>query len=388
MTFFFPRKRLTKLLVISTLLSLLLIGFIKIKEAPNNEPEYVHISSREWEILEEWSVPPALAANRYTCRNILRRAERNLTIDFITLGIGGLVFLVDKLHSAYDYQIELKQNLTQLKDLFSSVDLVHTIASIEGAGSLESNVVHSYLNKNLFELLRANGIQSVSLSAPEIMSQSLQPLIPGVISEAESAGIQLTGIVPVESVVPGTKEQAQPLKMINTQQGIKVGILAYCTLQKCESNANERAHQPAVFSKIVPYDIQMIRAKGARLVVVSMNWGEPGDSSASQHSEVVSQQLAMSGADVVVGQHAWGKLGHAMYGNTLVILSGGTMLGRGRGEFLFYRIRYGRMGDMKSEYKIVDRREHSAKGEWIEVCNGEDTFCTDCVDMNTHTTSL
>ena len=386
MPFFFSRKRLTKVLVTSTLLSVLIIGFIKIKEAPNNDPEYVHTNSREWDILEEWSVPSALAANRFTCRNILRGIDRNLTVDYITLGIGGLVFLVDSLDSAYEYQLELTHNLTQLKDLFANVDLVHTISSLEGVASLQRNVINSFLNKNIFELLRRHGIQSVSLSAPEVMSESLQTLIPSVISEAESSGVQLTGIVPLGSVVQGTKEQAQPLKMINTKRGIKLGILAYCTIQKCESNANEQTHQPALFSKIVPYDIQMLRAKGARLVVVSVNWGEPGDSSASQYSEVVSRLLAMSGADIVVGQHEGGKLGHALYGKTLVIFSGGTMLGRkskGR-EFLFYRIRFGRMGDMRSEYKIIDKRVHNAMSEWIEVCSGEDSFCIDCVDLNIH----
>ena len=394
MTYFFPRRRLTKPFVTSILLFVLLIGIIKIRDEPTLMPEFIPTNSLEGIILGEWSVPPALAANKYTCRNILKRTERNLTVDYITIGIGGLVFLVDRRYSAHDYQLELTHNLTRLKNLLTEVDLVHIISSIEGAGNLENNFTKDLLNENLFYLLRAHGIQSVSLSDPELMSKSLQPFIPGMISQAESSGVQVTGIVPADSVVHGTREQAQPLKMLNTKQGIKVGILAYCTLPECESKETEQTHQPALFTRIVPYDIQMIRAKGARLVVVSVNWGQPGESSASQYSEVVSQQLAMSGADIVLGQNAWGKLSHALYGRTLIIFSGGTMLGgdwryvhlEGRGdEFLFYRIRFGRMGEMRSEYKIVDRRVHNSLSEWIEVCSGEDTFCTDCVDLNIDT---
>ena len=54
-------------------------------------------------------------------------------------------------------------------------------------------------------------------------------------------------------------------------------------------------------------------------------------------------------------------------------------------DFLFYKIYFGRMGEMRSEYKIVDRRVHNSLSEWIEVCSGEDTFCTDCVVLNIDT---
>ena len=389
MPFYFPRRRATNLLVTTTITLVCLFGFFNTKGYPRNKPHYEHRRIQhletEWKV-DELNISPELDANRHTCRTLLSRSVRNITVDYITLGIGALVSLIDKSSDPSSYSQEFASNLTLLKDIFTANDLVHIMANVEGADGMEEGVVRSFLSPKQFQLLRRSGISSMSLSAPELLHESLHSLIPGIIQEIESAGIQLTGIVPVESVVPGTREQAQPLKILTTNSGIKVGVLAYCTLKECESTGNHMTHQPAVFSKIVPYDIQMMRAKGARLVVVSMNWGEVTDTSATQHSQVLSRQLAMAGADVVMGQHPLGRLGHAVYASTLVIFASGTMLGSDvtKDEFLFYRIRYGRLGDMISEYIVLDRRSYGREGEWVEVCSDGDMYCIECLDLIVH----
>ncbi|KAI6658994.1 Capsular biosynthesis protein [Oopsacas minuta] len=368
---------------------ILVIVFIHFRKLPEIELQQKHIEEHnEWDLPDNWSIPPALRANRYTCNNLLRlrQGNRNITVDYLTLGIGALIFLIDRSSSSNEYKLELARNLTLLKDILTPNDLVHVVGNIEEVDKLNGSDIRLFLSKNQFEMLRGFGISSISLSAPEILHRSLQPLIPEITREAESAGIQLTGIVPVENVVLHTKEQAQPLRMLTTQQGIKVGVLAYCALKECEIMTTDLTHQPAVFSNIVLYDIQMIRTKGARLVVVSMNWGVSTD---SRYNDVLSRKLAMAGADVVVGQHPWGKLGHGLYATTLVIFASGTMLGNQDyvdyiREFLFYRIRYGRLGDMKSEYKVIDRSTYTAKSGWIEVCSDGDIYCIECLDMRIH----
>ena len=385
MPFYFPRRRATNLLVTTIITFVCLFGFFNIKGFPGNKPQYqqrhIQNSEKEWKV-DQLNISPELDANRHTCGTLLSRGVRNITVDYITLGIGALVNLIDK----SSYTQEFTHNLTLLKDIFTGNDLVHVMASVAGADGMEEGEVRSFLNTEHFQLLRGSGITSVSLSAPELLHASLQPLIPGIVQAFESADIQLTGIIPVESVVPGTREQAQPLKILTTNSGIKVGILAYCTLKECESTGDHFTHQPVVFSKIVPYDIQMMRAKGARLVVVSMNWGELTHTSATQHSQVLSRQLVMAGADVVVGQHPLGRLGHAVYANTLIIFASGTMLGSDvtKYDFLFYRIRYGRLGGMLSEYRVIDRRSYGRESEWVEVCSDRDMYCIECLDLIVH----
>lgn len=389
MPVYFPRRRATNLLVTTTITLVCLFGFFNTKGFPGNKPKFeqkhIQNSEKEWKI-DQWSIPAELDANRHTCESLLTRGVRNITVDYITLGIGAVIPLIDTSSNPSSYSQELARNLTLLKDIFTANDLVHVIASVEGGNGMEEDFVRYFLNTKHFQLLRESGISSISLSAPELLHGPLQSMIPGIAQEIESSGIQLTGIIPVESVVPGTREQAQPLKILTTNSGIKVGILAYCSLKECESTGNLLTHQPAVFSKIVPYDIQMMRTKGARLVVVSMNWGELTDTPATQHSQVLSRQLAMAGADVVVGQHPLGRLGHAVYASTLIIFASGTMLGSDvtKDDFLFYRIRYGRLGDMKSEYRVINRRFYERDSEWVEVCSSGDMHCIECLDLITH----
>ena len=386
----FLRKKVCKLLLLTGSALLVVIGYINLNRTHLRHSITQHVDVDEWNVLEGWT--PELDGSKSSCKDILKRMERNLTGDYFTLGLAAIIKLVDFNSSVSEYHSEMRNNLTALKDLFQSCDVVHALSSIDGADRMDLDRFTSFLSASEFDTMREVGVSSLSLAAPELKSEGIRSVIPQIMLAARTSGIHLTGVVSQEGALAKTREQAQHIKVLDISQGKRVGVISYCVASECEEKTKHPTYRPAFYAPVSPYDIQLLRVKGAGLVIVSVNWGLSSHDSFKQYKEVVNHQLARSGANIIVGQHPMGKHSHSLYGNSLAINSAGVMFGRNSGakstrypdtegtdSFLFYRIHYGRLGGMKFEYMLLDKKNLRNRMQWVEVCSNQDVYCIECV---------
>ena len=107
-----------------------------------------------------------------------------------------------------------------------------------------------------------------------------------------------------------TVDAAQPTRRIMTLGGVRVALLHYTDglstkgAKAMKSDGNTFAvAQVSVENGAagILEDIAAVRASGAQVVIVSLNWGAEGKTSPTKKQTAFAQQLADAGADVIVG---------------------------------------------------------------------------------------
>lgn len=184
-----------------------------------------------------------------------------------------------------------------VQELLSGADL--TMATMETAiagkelGYADYNAPSQYL-----DALQQVGIDVLSLATERSLEYGVEGL-QHTILQAEGKGFLLAGVQhePNGPVPPKTFQ-------IN---GIQVAVLGYTfALSRGSQLSTEVADRSMVSvteMETATAQIAAARKEGAHLIIVMMHWGEKNDIKPSPHQKAQAEQLALAGADVVLGAH-------------------------------------------------------------------------------------
>ena len=172
-----------------------------------------------------------------------------------------------------------------VKEILEADDL--TVVNFEGtlttAGKNQDRLDHNYLFRAKPEyaaMLPDNGVDAVSLQNNHVDDCGAD----GLAETKES----LTSV--------GIPYASEDEPAIMTVRGVKIGLLAYCTV----SDDNE---YPRLFEK-VPQDIAALREQGCEIVVVNCHWGQELDYAPNDNQQKLGKLCIDSGADLVIGHHS------------------------------------------------------------------------------------
>lgn len=345
--------------------------------------------------------------SKLICSHILKRANRNIQLNFdiaapdvSILGIGGTILLTNRLLQKVEYRQLLYKTLENLI-LDNSYEILHLTGELEELERLE------YEGSQFFNKLRE--LKTVSMSITNLESKSISSLsIRSLLSDANDAGIKVSGVVSSRSPL---YQVHQKMHIIETPQGIKIGYLAYCALRTCPSSIQSSSeYRPAIFSKESVFEIQQLKANGAKIIVVSISWSNDKYSTLpAQYAKVITHQLAISGVSIVVGYHPRIRQGHGYYKSTFVIYSAGFIFSADdslndtqvfrqmslvgfdgemeKDVFNLYQVRVSLKGDFTVRYRTVDKRTGTDRYvndktmKWIPACSDGDIYCVECIDL-------
>lgn len=234
--------------------------------------------------------------------------------------------------SAYDEAGDsyvFRDIFTPVQELLSDADLtlatLETTVSGKEAGYGDYNAPSAYL-----DALQQAGVDVLSLATERALEYGVEGL-QHTILQAEGKGFLLAG-------VQNTPEGQVPPKTFQVS-GIQVAVLGNSFALSRQSQrltaVEDRAMVAVTDMDVIAAQIAAARKDGAHLVIVMMHWGERNSIKPTAEQKAQAQQLALAGADVVLGTHPGVLQPIEMLprddgGETLVAYSLGTFLGDDR----------------------------------------------------------
>lgn len=234
--------------------------------------------------------------------------------------------------STYDEAAEsyaFRDIFAPVQSRLSEADLtlatLETTISGKEAGYGDYNAPSQYL-----DALQQVGVDVLSLATERALEYGAEGL-QHTILQAEGRGLLLAGVqhTPNGPVAPRTFQVS----------GIQVAVLGYTfalSRQSQQLTAQEdRAMVAVTDMETVTAQIAAARKDGAHLIIVMMHWGEKNNVKLTPDQKAQAQQLALAGADVVLGAHPGllqpiEMLPRDDGGQTLVAYSLGSFLGDDR----------------------------------------------------------
>ena len=220
-----------------------------------------------------------------------------------TIVLGGSVNMSSTLRRAGYFSETEKYDFTDIFSLLMS-DLQgdYTMVSLEH--TIDANTKLSDVNtvEDVLPMLSRAGVKGVALAFKHIYDSGFSGLT-ATVEAVQGRGMQALGAYT-------TADAAQPTRRIMTLGGVRVALLHYTDglstkgAKAMKSDGNTFAvAQVSVESGAagILEDIAAVRASGAQVVIVSLNWGAEGKTSPTRKQTAFAQQLADAGADVIVG---------------------------------------------------------------------------------------
>ncbi len=146
-------------------------------------------------------------------------------------------------------------------------------------------------------ILAPNGVECVSLENNHVLDMGEDGLV-----ETKKALLDADVSYYTES---------EPL--VFTLKGVKMGMLAYQTFDQYDR----------LFTK-VPEDIQVLKAQGCEVVVVSFHWGAEKDYYPNDNQQKMAKIAVDAGADLVVGHHSHRMNPIELYNGKYIVYSLGN----------------------------------------------------------------
>lgn len=171
--------------------------------------------------------------------------------------------------------------------------------------TLESTVMDSQKVSNnnaplqLLPAMRDAGIQLVCLGYPGILAGGIEGL-----KETQNA-IRAAGMTPY-----GVYESQAARQALNSTMAgeVKVALLSYqdrtTSASRNATTEDERAFALAPLdADVIAADIAAARQAGAQVVLVSLCWGDQGDTTVNDDQVAFAQTIADAGADIILGTY-------------------------------------------------------------------------------------
>ena len=184
-----------------------------------------------------------------------------------------------------------------LGDTLAGADLA--IATLETAAAGEDRGFDNYNTApEILDGLRACGVDLLSLATEHVLDMGYEGL-DLTVSELTARGLNYAGVYP-----DGADRGRATMLSIS---GVKVAVLAY-TYGLSDEGANKtdgdsRRAIAMLSTADMVRDITQARVDGANLVVVLPHWGTKNKTETADTLRRMARQLALAGADVILGTH-------------------------------------------------------------------------------------
>lgn len=147
------------------------------------------------------------------------------------------------------------------------------------------------------DAFRSAGIDTVCLGFPRAYDKG-----------SDGLGATITALMEYGLDVRGawTNEPTDPSEYMTKVGNVKVAILQYTSAlsdsgKKAIKKSNESWALPDADPERIADDIRSVKAAGADIVAVCLNWGEAGNKTPGKKQKALAQTIAESGADLIIG---------------------------------------------------------------------------------------
>ena len=214
-----------------------------------------------------------------------------------TLTLGGSICMDDAVRKSCYYSESQKYDFTELLSLIKGEmqsDLV--MLSLENLIVPTGKVSSLIAPEAAMSMLASAGVDMVALGFPQVYDQGADGLA-STVQSARNAGLTTLGAYT-------SQEDADNLRMVMLNN-VQVAFLHYVQAlsskgAKAIKTADAAYAAPVAEQARIQADIAAVRAAGAQVVIVSVNWSGT-KSTPTQTQTTLAQQIADAGADVIVG---------------------------------------------------------------------------------------
>lgn len=147
------------------------------------------------------------------------------------------------------------------------------------------------------DAFRSAGIDTVCLGFPRAYDKG-----------SDGLGATITALMEYGLDVRGawTNEPTDPSEYMTKVGNVKVAILQYTSAlsdsgKKAIKKSNESWALPDADPERIADDIRSVKAAGADIVAVCLNWGEAGNKTPGKKQKALAQTIAENGADLIIG---------------------------------------------------------------------------------------
>lgn len=183
--------------------------------------------------------------------------------------------------------------------LVSAMQSDMTLVTLESTVMDSQKVSNNNAPLQLLPAMRDAGIQLVCLGYPGILAGGIEGL-----KETQNV-IRAAGMTPY-----GVYESQAARQALNSTMAgeVKVALLSYqdrtTSASRNATTEDERAFALAPLdADVIAADIAAARQAGAQVVLVSLCWGDQGDTTVNDDQVAFAQTIADAGADIILGTY-------------------------------------------------------------------------------------
>lgn len=221
----------------------------------------------------------------------------------ITMTFSGSIIVDTDLRQANYYSESKKYDFTELlalvkDDISADFSMVMLENTMDGASKLSDNNTTA----DVLPMLTGANVGAVALGYRQAYDLGFSGLN-ATVSAAQQQGLMTLGAYADEA----SADVSQRLMTLN---GIKVAVLHYTDVlsDKGAKTMKKDGNSFAVAldavndgADAILTDISAVRAQGAQVVIVSLNWGSTGKTAPTSKQTAFAQQLANAGVDAIIG---------------------------------------------------------------------------------------
>ncbi len=216
----------------------------------------------------------------------------------VRLTIGGSVNIDDDLRKSAYYSDSGKYDFTDiLAPLLNEFSGDLTLLTLENVTDAESKTSSLNAPECVMDMLESAGVDMLALGFPKAYDKG-QDALNATIRAAKSHGMTVIG-----AFTSRDDAAQQRMQRVNN---VDVAFLHY-TQSISKNGASAIRKDGAVYAlptadpAAIAADIAALRANGADVVIVSIDWGKKDATAPTAAQKTLAQQLADAGADVIVG---------------------------------------------------------------------------------------
>ena len=215
-----------------------------------------------------------------------------------TLTLGGSINMDDGIRQSGYYSDAKKYDFSETLSLLSGEmrsDL--TVVTVENIVVPDAKVSSLNTPGEIMKTLATVGVDVVALGFPQAYDQGLNG-VESTVEAARDARLTTLGAY-------GSAEDAADLRIM-TLKNVKVALVHYTeSLSSKGSSAMKKDGNtyavPLLEIEAVQADIVAARARGAEVIVVSVDWTNATKATPTKNQIALAQQIADAGADIIVG---------------------------------------------------------------------------------------
>lgn len=172
-----------------------------------------------------------------------------------------------------------------------------SIATLQNTVVGSENLTNVNMPSELLSAIRSMGVNALCVGQSNALNFGLEGL------EETRQAVRKAQMNPFGAYV----SQAERTSAVRIQKnGVEIALLHYqdsiSSAGRKQTSADERSFAlPALEASVMVKDLTQVRANGAQVVIVSLNWGNDKSDSPTEEQRELAQQLADAGADMIIG---------------------------------------------------------------------------------------